>query len=213
MELTEGVATGAALVAAIIAAIALWYTRLATRAAQRQVAAAEDQTQLQRQLRIDAAQPYVWIDIRPSDEHAQLLVLYLGNSGPTVATDVRVTFDPAIQLGGRHVEATEQLTRGILALPPGRVMHWQLGVSNQQVPAASPDGYLVRITGDGPFGPLDPLEYLLDVAAFGFTLGTASGTLHGVAVAIEKGVDKLINAAKHLEASRRSDSEEGGNPG
>lgn len=192
----EAVAAVAAAIAAIIAAAALWYTRLATRAAQGQVAAAKEQTQLQRQLRIDAAQPYVWIDIRPSDEHAQLLILYLGNSGPTVATDVRATFEPALEFPdrGRHVEASDQLARGITSLPPGRVMHWQLGVANQQISAAAPDGYLVRITGTGPFGPLETLEYRLDVGAFRWTLGTAPGTLHGVAVAINKGVERLVKA-------------------
>lgn len=125
-------------------------------AAQSQAASAREQTRIQRQLRIDAAQPYVWVGIRPSDEHGQLLMLYVGNSGPTVATDVRVTFDPPLQFPikpSRHEEAAAQLARGIRSLPPGRTMQWHLGVSHDQIPSAEPDGYHVRITTSGPFGP------------------------------------------------------------
>lgn len=201
----------AAVLAAVIAAGALWYTRVATQAAQRQVVAAEQQMQLQRQLRIDSAQPYVWVDIRPSDEHGHLLMLYVGNSGPTVATHVKVTFDPTIDLPGRpsrHREAVEQLASGLSALPPGRVMQWHLGASHQQIPAADPSGYKVRIEGRGPFGPLEPLEYRINLTEFHWTLGTAPGTLYGVAVALDKSADKLVKAIAMVGGSDLSESDE-----
>jgi hypothetical protein len=37
--------------------------------AERAARAAEEQTRIQRQLRLDAAQPYVWADVRPDAEH------------------------------------------------------------------------------------------------------------------------------------------------
>ena len=67
--------------AALIALVALYFTGIAAKAAK-------DQTKIQRQLRIDAAQPYVWIDLRENTKVGSTLMLVIGNSGPTVATNV-----------------------------------------------------------------------------------------------------------------------------
>ncbi len=64
--------------------------------AREQVAEAQSQTALQRQMHRDAAQPYVWVDVRPDDGHGQLIKVVLQNGGPTVATDIRVTFTPPL---------------------------------------------------------------------------------------------------------------------
>jgi hypothetical protein len=37
----------------------------------------------------------VWVDIRGDDGQDQALLLLLGNSGPSIARNVKVTFDPA----------------------------------------------------------------------------------------------------------------------
>jgi hypothetical protein len=37
----------------------------------------------------------LWVDIRSDDGQGQALVLLLGNSGPSIARDVKVVFDPA----------------------------------------------------------------------------------------------------------------------
>jgi len=52
-------------VAAMAAVTALYFNWRSTRAAARAARAAEDQTEIQRQIRIDAAQPFVWVDIAP----------------------------------------------------------------------------------------------------------------------------------------------------
>jgi hypothetical protein len=82
--------TWVAIAAAVIAVIALYFNAQYTRAADRAVRSAEAQTKIQQQLRIDAAQPYIWVDVRPDDVTGTLLNLVIGNSGPTVATNVRV---------------------------------------------------------------------------------------------------------------------------
>lgn len=58
--------TWVAIVAAAIAVVALYFNARYTRAADRAARSAEDQTKVQQQLRIDAAQPYVWVDVRPT---------------------------------------------------------------------------------------------------------------------------------------------------
>jgi hypothetical protein len=168
-----------ALVAALIALGAFLY---GARAAN----AAKEQTAIQRQLRIDAAQPYVWVDLRPDDEQGGLLMLVVGNSGPTVATDVRVTFSPPLVVTPNSgEEAQHKLSDGLASLPPGRTMAWIIGVAWQVIPSvAPPGGCQARILATGPFGPLEPLEYVIDVEDLRHTRGRPPGTLHGVASAI-----------------------------
>jgi hypothetical protein len=55
--------------------------------AERAAKASEEQTRLQQQLRIDAAQPYVWADVRPDTEHGVLLELGIKASGCPTPTD------------------------------------------------------------------------------------------------------------------------------
>lgn len=61
-----------------------------------QVEAAREQTRLQRELSHEASQPYVWADIQPDMKQGTVLDLVIGNSGPTVATDIKVTFEPPL---------------------------------------------------------------------------------------------------------------------
>lgn len=120
-------AIGAA-VAAVAAIAALYYNYRSARAAERAAGAAEEQSEIQRQLRIDAAQPYVWVDVRPDDATSVTLNLVIGNSGPTVATNVRVMIDPRLpaieQLEDRAQTAQDLLAGGIKSLPPGRTLVW-----------------------------------------------------------------------------------------
>jgi hypothetical protein len=70
-ETWAAIAAVAAVVAALIALGALIVSGVSARAALRATRAAEEQTKIQEQLRIDAAQAYVWADVRPDDEIGQ----------------------------------------------------------------------------------------------------------------------------------------------
>jgi hypothetical protein len=118
--------TWVAVAAALIAAAALYFNWRSTRAAGRAARAAEEQTKVQQQLRIDAAQPYVWVDVRPDDATATLLNLVIGNSGPTVAVNVRVRVDPPLpaidQVKERSATAQPRSTAPdfVIAIPRNR---------------------------------------------------------------------------------------------
>jgi hypothetical protein len=198
-----------ALAAATVTSAALFYAGRAANAARELSRSAKDQTELQRRLRIDAAQPYIWVDIGPDEQHGQLLLLMIGNSGPTVATNVRVTFAPALDIprsdtapsSARGADARDLLRRGIASLPPGRVMRWTLGIAQQVLDDGYALPYTATITADGPFGPLPPLAYTINVDDVRHTLAVPAGTLHGVAQAVQgltKTVDQL---AKGFERS------------
>ena len=83
--------------AVLVAIFALFYSgsqahaaKDAAVAAEEQARAVEDQTQLQRDLAKVAAEPRLWVDIRGDDGRGQALVLLLGNSGPSLARNVKV---------------------------------------------------------------------------------------------------------------------------
>lgn len=142
-----------AITAALIALLALYSNWLSTRAALRAAAAAEKQTKIQEQVRIDAAQPYVWADIRPDDATGTLLNLIIGNSGPTIAQNVQVKVDPALPVVGQLQEradtAQKRLADGIQSLPPGRTLMWPLGQGFNLIKDQGPQAYIFTITANG----------------------------------------------------------------
>ena len=62
---------------------------------RRSAKASREQTKQQKQAAKDAAQPMLWVDIRGDDGQGQALVLLLGNSGPSIARNVKAILDPA----------------------------------------------------------------------------------------------------------------------
>ena len=91
------VALGAAvsILSLMVAGFSLIYVR-------RSAKASREQTKQQKQAAKDAAQPMLWVDVRCDDGQGQALVLLLGNSGPSVARNVRVIFDPPPAGDTRH---------------------------------------------------------------------------------------------------------------
>jgi hypothetical protein len=124
-----------AIIALVISLGSLYFSWRSTQAAARAAHAAEEQTGIQRQLRIDAAQPYVWVDMRPDESQGMMLDLVVGNSGPTVAEKVRVEVDPQLpstaELRERAEAAQRLLSDGIESLPPSRTLAWPLGMASK----------------------------------------------------------------------------------
>lgn len=110
------------IIALVISAFALPFTAWAARAAAKQAKAARDQTEIQReqvlaareqtQLQLELArerlQPYVWADIQPDMQQGTLVYVMVGNSGPTVARNVKVTFDPPLPADQRHADTVKR---------------------------------------------------------------------------------------------------------
>jgi hypothetical protein len=160
-----------AAISAIAAFIALFFIR-------QQATAALAQTKLQQQMRQDQAQPYVWADIRPSEQSQHLMLLVLRNEGPTVATDVEVTFDPPLPDLIKNGEPTRAYR--IAGMPPGRTMSWSLGMSPEWLNGAEPKRFTVTVTAGSSFGAVPTLSYMLDVDEYRQASATPPGTLHGI---------------------------------
>jgi len=178
-----------AIAAALTAGAALYFNWQSTQAATRAARAAEDQTAIQRQLRVDAAQPYVWADLRPDDATGTLLNLVVG-SGPTVASNVRVTVDPPLpaidQLKDRAETALARLAGGIQSLAPGRVLMWSLGQGFNLLKADGSQAFTLTITAEGPFGPVTPLTHVVDPTDWKGMLDRPAGSLHQLTEAVRE---------------------------
>lgn len=183
---------------AVIAAVAVYFTRQYTRAAERAARAAEEQTKIQQQLRIDAAQPYVWADVRPDETTGTLLNLVIGNSGPTTATIVRVRIDPPLpaidQLKERAEDAQARLAEGIRSISPGRTFTWPLGQGFNLLKDSGAQAHTFTIDANGPFGPVSTTTHIVDLADMRGILDRPSG-LYQLSKAVENLAGTLRNQA------------------
>ena len=191
------------IVALVISAFALPFTVWAARAAARQakaahdqtqiqreqVAAAREQTQLQRDLAHEALQPYVWADIQPDMQQGTMLHVVVGNNGPTMASNVRVTFEPPLPADHHesgNVESVERmLASGLRSLAPKRELRWTLGAGFDLLVSEEPQVRTVRVEGDGPYGPLPVLEIQIDISQWRQARDAPNGSLHHVRGAIK----------------------------
>jgi hypothetical protein len=195
-ETWAAIAAVAAVVAALSAGVALYFNWRSARAADSSARAAEQQTEINRQLRIDAAQPYVWVDIRADDAQGTRLNLVVGNSGPTVAEKVRVKVDPALPASDHYREGVKTaqaiLIEGIESLPPGRTLVWGLGHSgdlmyNDKIPQS----YKFTVTANGPFGQVPALTYIVDMSNWQQSQDQPAGSLFQLTRAVERPTKKI----------------------
>ena len=189
--------TSAAIIAAVAAIVSPIISFFALKPAQRAARAAEEQTNIQRQLMQQTAQPYIWADIQADSKQGDLLHLVLGNSGPTVARNVRVTIDPSISSKGNagcYAEhAQRRLREGVLSLAPGRTIRWSLGLGSDLLKSENDETvYRIVVTGEGPYGPLDPWDVLVRPSDWRESLDQPDGSLH----LVRKSIDELAKAIR-----------------
>jgi hypothetical protein len=175
--------TGIAFAAVVVAFIALFFTGLAAKAAL-------DQTAIQRQLRREAAEPYVWADVRADPHTGTLLNFVIGNSGRTVATNVRVKVFPPLSAVGPRADVMKRLQArlesGFDSLAPGRVLPWSLGPAPDLIDEDGEHAHTVTIDADGPFGPIPTLKYVIDMDDWREHVDRPDGSLHLVRKAVEE---------------------------
>jgi hypothetical protein len=190
------VAIGAAvsILSLLVAGFSLIYAR-------RSANASREQTKQQKQAAKDAAQPMLWVDIR-ADGQGQALLLLLGNSGPSIARSVKVTFDPAPPSTLEIEPILEILKQGIASLPPGPTMHWVLGAAHDTNDWDAHRAYRVRIEAEGPFGAVERVEYVMSVDDLDGPYAAPPGNLHAVAAELHE----MTKATKELNEIIRTAS-------
>ena len=196
--------TWIAIVAALISVVAAVLNWRSAHAAEREAHAAEEQTRIQRQLRVDSAQPYVWADIRADEAQGTRLNLVIGNSGPTVAKKVRVKTVPPLPATAQFrkgVQAAQViLTDGIESLPPGRTLVWGLGSAPELMYGDKiPQSYKFTITADGPFGKVPALTYIVNMKNWRESQDIPAGSLFELTREVER-LRKKIAVADSVPA-------------
>src|SRR5215204_859861 len=162
--------------------------------------ASREQAKQQKQAAKDAAQPMLWVDIRGDDGQGQALLL--GNSGPSIARNVKVLFDPVPPATLDIKPILEILKKGIASVPPGRTMQWTLGAAQNPSDREGHKAYRVRIEAEGPFGAIEPLEYVISVDDLHGSRTAPPGNLHAVAAELRE----MTKATKELNEIIRSAS-------
>jgi hypothetical protein len=168
---------------------------------KRSANASREQTKQQKQAAKDAAQPMLWVDVRGDDGQGQALVLLLGNSGPSIACNVKVVFDPAPPATLDIKPVLEILKQGIASVPPGRTMKWILVAENTSDWDAH-EASRVRIEAEGPFGAIEPLEYVISLDDLPGPRAEPPGNLHAVAAELRE----MTKATKELNEIIRNAS-------
>lgn len=182
------VETVVAVIAAVVAVATLPISLHQAHTAKQQARIAERQTELQQEIAETAAQPYVWADIRPSASQGQVMHLVVGNSGSTVAQNVRVSIDPPVEKGrnSRFGDiAQRKLVNGFSSLAPHKTVAWNLGLTDELVNREGPLAHTITIDCEGPHGAVPTLSYVVDLADFKESLEEPEGSLHHVRKAVE----------------------------
>lgn len=153
-----------------------------------------------------ALQPYVWADLRPRDD-AGMLVLVVGNAGPTVATEVRLTFEPPLRrvVPDDRAEVAEKIEArvgsGIGSIAPGRTFMWNLAVAYAFFPGSDAVPTMkVTVSANGPRGPLEPVSYPIELEDLRHQAARPSGLalLEAPLEKIDGRLEKIARAlAKH----------------
>lgn len=177
-----------AVVAAVAAVISAVFVLLQVQEMQRQ-------TKLQRAIAQASAQPHVWADFRTFADDGWTLRFVVGNSGPTIARNVRVLVDPPLPSDERASEFIDRLRpkleRGLASLAPGHQLDWPLGGSPDLVNRAADLVHTIRIEYDGPFGPVEPTEFVFSFDDVRESTARHYGTLHAIRQAIDRLAEKL----------------------
>ena len=81
-------------------------------------------------------------------------------------------------------------------------MHWALGAPHTAVDWDAHKAYRVRIDAEGPFGAIEPLEYVISIDDLDGTRAAPPGNLHAVAAELHE----MTKATKELNEIIRSAS-------
>lgn len=194
----------------IVAVLSLGVALIATVHAKNASDAAQEQVELQRQIAKDDAQPYVWADVRPSVTDGSHLMLYVGNSGKTLAENIRIEIDrPLPTVGSIAAEllqdAIGRFSTGHASLAPGRELSWGLGFGGKILNDKDENlRFTFVINANGPFGEVPELKYVIDMNDWRGASATVPGTMQQVSRSIKemtKSINKLAVSVNKNKAS------------
>ncbi|MFI2620423.1 hypothetical protein [Streptomyces sp. NPDC018584] len=195
-----------AALALLVSILTTWWTKKYAKA----------QLDLARRVQQESSEPYVVVDIEPSEPGSFAMVLSIRNIGPTLARNVRITATP--DLASSHspkvTEALQRvLARTIPMIPPGRRLTYFFD-TDQRFRSDLPMAFDFTVRADGPAGDVEPLHYNVDLSVYGEALVGQRPTkfLEERLKKLEKPLTKLAKdyrtvhqSAIHAEGQQRID--------
>ncbi|MER6253796.1 hypothetical protein ABT224_20815 [Streptomyces sp. NPDC001584] len=140
-------------------------------AAQEQVRVAQQQLEHAEAVHREQNEPYVVVDIRP--DVSGTLVIVVENIGSTIARNVRIEVDPPLESGWGE-DLTEMLARAFSRtfpmLPPRRRLEFLLDEQERFQNTDLPTAYAFTVRCEGPYGPVEDMEYVVDFGTYAETL-------------------------------------------
>ena len=155
-----------------------------------QVSEMKRQTTFQREIAEAAQQPYVWADVRV--DQGWYFELVVGNTGPTVATNLQVDIKPPLPvLPGDYQMAAVQsrLRKGLASLGPGRSWAWHIGPANELIGADV--AHVVTVTAQGPHGEVKTGPFVINMHNYAEAQVGDGGGLKQLTAAVEKGFKRM----------------------
>lgn len=137
-----------------------------------------------------------------------MLVFVVGNSGPTVATDLHINFEPSLESlvprDSREAARTleHRLGVGLRSIAPGRIQTWNLGVAHQFFPSQGADPVpevSLTIAYHGPNGAIEPTTYYIALEDLKHQAARAVG-----AALIEQPLRQIAEALKRQATTREA---------
>lgn len=151
-----------AALALLVSGLTTWWT----------VKYAKAQLDLAHRVQRESSEPYVVVDIEPSEPGSFVMVLSVRNTGPTMARNVRLTASPELT-SSRGADITEMLqrvlARPIPVLPPRRRLTYFFDTS-QRFKTDLPMAFDFTVHAQGPAGAVEPLHYKVDLDVYGEAL-------------------------------------------
>jgi hypothetical protein len=178
--------------------------------AWRAARAAAHQTELQREIAEAAAQPYVWLEVRLERYQDYMLDVVVGNAGPTMATDIRFEIEPPLpwnldlKVLGMDGSSLVEMPQRLSCLGPGHQRSWVLGSTLKVGKYLEEHGlqlFRVRVTANGPHGPVRPLEYAIDLLDLSRKSTFPEGTLFAVAKELKAVVKEVKVLTKEVKTA------------
>jgi hypothetical protein len=159
---TEQWSLAVAALSFLVAGVALYFAR-------HQAQSARDQLKFAERVQREATEPYVIVDIVPREPWSPVFVVAIENIGPTVARDVRINVTPNIE-SSLDDDATQDLQRAlsrrIPMLPPGRRLEYLFDTGGRWE-TDLPMIYEFLVHANGPSGPVEAMQYVVDLHVFG----------------------------------------------
>ncbi|MFJ4343335.1 hypothetical protein [Streptomyces sp. NPDC088915] len=176
MDAGDWIAVGSAGVA-VCAAFVSWrqvaHAKGQAQSAERQVVIAQQQLEHGERVYREQNEPYVVVDIQPGGLGSGVLVVVVENIGSTIARNVQITADPPLESGwGDDLTQMLQraLSRSFPMLPPGRRLEFLLDEQDRFQNTDLPTAYTFTVRCEGPYGPMEDLEYVVDFGTYAETL-------------------------------------------